>query len=70
MTKKQCELCKGDIIHVEYGDYDNWVTVVVDKVEDKDDRWIKLTCHYINSDRTDEMYGYKDSLVEVIGTEE
>ena len=33
MIKKISELKQGDIITTEYGDYDNWVTVKINKVE-------------------------------------
>ena len=68
MKKKQCELSKGDIIRVEFGDYDNWVTVVVDMVE-TEGKWSKLICHYLNSNRSVEMYGYPNDMVEIIGIE-
>lgn len=68
MKKKQCELSKGDVIRVEFGDYDNWVTVVVDKVEDDDNNWSKLTCHYPGTNKPVEMYGWKNDLVEVLDT--
>lgn len=32
-TKLVTELQAGDIIRVEYGDYNNWVRVIVDNVE-------------------------------------
>lgn len=70
--KKQKDLEKGDIIKVEFGDYDNWVTVVVDEVS-VDCNYkgsTKLDCHYLNSDRKEVMYGRNDERVEVIGVEQ
>lgn len=46
----------GDIIETEYGDYDNWVQVIVDKVE-KTDTSIKTTGVYLNN-RTEKFEGY------------
>jgi hypothetical protein len=31
LTKKIKDLKKGDVIHTQYGDYDNWVTVTIVK---------------------------------------
>ena len=68
---KQKDLEKGDIISVEYGNYDNWVKVVVDKVEDdaRVSYGCKLTCHYLDSKQQVVMYGDSNSTVEVLGKE-
>lgn len=33
MKKKVSQLVKGDVIRVEYGDSDNWATVIVQSIE-------------------------------------
>ena len=68
MVKLQKNLVKGDIIRVEYGDYDNWVTLVVDKVEIIDESYLncKLYCHYLSDGEPVEMYGREYDSVEVL----
>lgn len=71
MIKRQKDLIKGDIIRVEFGDYDHFVTVVVDSIEDDGTAVYnaKILCHYLDG-RKEEMYGDPNSLVNVIGREE
>ena len=58
----------GDIIETEYGDYDNWVKVIVEKVEQTDTA-IKTTGVYLNH-RSGKFEGYnpgKTATFKVIG---
>lgn len=58
----------GDIIETEYGDYDNWVQIIVEKVEQTDTA-IKTTGVYL-SHRNDKFEGYnpgKTATFKVIG---
>lgn len=68
MKKLQKDLVKGDVIRVEYGDYDNYVTVVVDSVDVVNPGlWgCCLTVHYKGSDNLFNMYGDPEGFVQVI----
>ena len=61
--KQQKDLKKGDVIKVEFGDYDNFVNVIVDSIED---HGTKIVCHY-KSGQQEIMFGDAMSMVEVIG---
>ncbi len=70
MEKKQKDLVKGDIIRVEFGDYDNWVTVVVDEVCDTGEPYgCCIKCHYLCDGEPLKMYGEANDIVEVVGQE-
>ena len=66
MLKKCKDLVKGDIIRVEYGDYDNWVTVIVDRIEDTGDTYCKIVGKWPNSQTEVEMWGKNNSMVEIL----
>lgn len=40
MIKQALEIKTGDVLRVEYGDYDNWVNFTIDRVE----RLEKMIC--------------------------
>ena len=61
MFKLQKDLKKGDIIRVEFGDYGNWVTVIVDGIDND-----KIFCHYKDG-RKEIMCGNSMEKIEVIG---
>ena len=44
MKVKVKELVPGQVIRVEYGDYENWVNFQVDAVK-PDGRYINVDCH-------------------------
>lgn len=70
LLKEQKDLEKGDIIRVEFGDYGNFVTVVIDEVENHEKYYCKLKCHYLESKKPEVMFGRKDDLIEVLGKEQ
>lgn len=37
---------QGDMVHTEFGDYGNYVDVIVDSVERLDDEWADWLVHY------------------------
>ena len=45
MIKQALELKTGDVVRVEYGDYDNWVNFMVDRVE-RLEKMVCAKCHY------------------------
>ena len=57
--KRKEELKKGDIVSTEYGDYNNWVQIVVDYVElpnKNNERFAKLVGHYLKNNES--VVGY------------
>ena len=63
MIKLQKDLVKGDVIRVEYGDYDNWVVVTVESIEENGK---KIVGRFKHNEKIVEMYGGADSSVEVL----
>lgn len=54
MFKKNEELKRGDIISTEYGNYGNWVQIVVDYVElpnKNNEKFAKLVGHYLKNNK-------------------
>lgn len=64
IKKKQKDLVQGDIIRIEYGDYDNFITLVVDCATSN-----CVRCHYLDG-RYTELYGNEEDLVDIVGWEE
>lgn len=66
-TKKIKDLKKGDVIRTEYGTYDNWITVEVQKVQmlDEGSKNCKLYCKYTSGNKV-EMYGEANDDVEIV----
>lgn len=70
MKKKVSQLVKGDVIRVEYGDDDNWVTVVVDevnKVSQEKKYNCTMNCKFYHEPCTEVvMYGTASEYAEVL----
>lgn len=67
MIKKMKDIEYGDIIEVEYGDFDNFVDVIVTDMEKIDDGSIKTTGVYLLNHEPFEGYSLRDSGDKVIG---
>lgn len=71
IIKLESELKKGEIIKTFFGDYDNIVTVCVEKVEKTPDNWNKLTGKYVRDNKVTEsvceMYSLPNDKSKVIG---
>jgi hypothetical protein len=66
MQKKISELKRGDIVKTEYGDYDNWVVVIVNYVE-KEKEDYKINCQlYPDMSEPFDMYSFNVEYVEVL----
>ena len=64
--KKDNDLSIGDILETEYGDYDNWVKIVIDKIE-LNNTWTKITGHYLLTNNSFEGYQFVSTKNKVIG---
>lgn len=67
IIKKMKDIEYGDIIEVEYGDFDNFVDVVVTDMEKTDDGSIKTTGVFLLNHEPFEGYSLRDSGDKVIG---
>ena len=67
IIKKMKDIEYGDIIVVEYGDFDNFVDVVVTDMEKTNDGSIKTTGVYLLNHEPFERYSLRDSGDKVIG---
>lgn len=67
IIKKMKDIEYGDIIEVEYGDFDNFVEVVVTDIEKIDDGSIKTTGMSLLNHEPFEGYSLRDSGDKVIG---
>ena len=67
IIKKMKDIEYGDIIVVEYGDFDNFVDVIVTDIEKIKDGSIKTTGVYLLNHEPFEGYSLRDSGNEVIG---
>ena len=67
IIKKMKDIEYGDIIKVEYGDFDNFVDVVVTDMEKTDDGSIKTTGMFLLNHELFEGYSLRDSGDKVIG---
>ena len=67
IIKKMKDIEYGDIIKVEYGDFDNFVDVVVTDMEKTDDGSIKTTGMFLLNHEPFEGYSLRDSGDKVIG---
>lgn len=69
-SKNLFDLTNGDIIRVEYGDYDNWVTAVFESFT-IDDRCVRIKWHRLGKNESEEMCAlHSDSRIyKFIGTE-
>ena len=67
IIKKMKDIEYGDIIEVEYGDFDNFVDVVVTDMEKTDDGSIKTTGMFLLNQEPFEGYSLRDSGDKVIG---
>lgn len=60
VTKPWTNIVKGDVLRFEYGDFDNYVRVVLDHFEsDKDDDTIKVVGNYVSNGDLHESYCFK-----------
>lgn len=60
------DLKKGQIIRVEYGDYDNWQNFCVSEVSQENDR-IKVKAQYAANPKLDTQFSFADDeMVEVV----
>lgn len=66
IIKKNEEVKKGDIISTEYGDYGNWVQVVVDHLEISPE-WVEVVGHYANNNEAFTGYHTNREKNKVIG---
>lgn len=57
----------GDVCCFEYGDYDNWVTMVFDSVS-RDGKWYKIEFHSVFNNTKEAVYT-DDNFFDVIGKE-
>lgn len=46
---KILDLKPGDVISIEHGDYGNFVIVVVTKITELDESWIRIEGYYANN---------------------
>ena len=67
IIKKMKDIEYGDIIVVEYGDFDNFVDVVVTDMEKINDGSIKTTGVFLLNHEPFEGYSLRDSGNKVIG---
>ena len=67
IIKKMKDIEYGDIIEVEYGDFDNFVDVVVTDMEKTNDGSIKTTGVFLLDHEPFEGYSLRDSGDKVIG---
>ena len=67
IIKKMKDIEYGDIIVVEYGDFDNFVDVVVTDMEKTNDGSIKTTGVFLLNHEPFEGYSLRDSGDKVIG---
>lgn len=72
MKKRLKDLEKGDIIKVEFGDYGNFVTVVVDEINNDNSKVVgcEIKCHYLSDKQPEIMWGEGNELIEVLGKEQ
>ena len=67
IIKKMKDIEYGDIIVVEYGDFDNFVDVIVTDIEKTNDGSIKTTGVFLPNHEPFEGYSLRDSGDKVIG---
>ena len=67
IIKKMKDIEYGDIIVVEYGDFDNFVDVIVTDIEKTNDGSIKTTGVFLLNHEPFEGYSLRDSGDKVIG---
>ena len=64
MLKKASDIKPGDIIRIEYGNYNNWVRFTVDDITLKNEDAATVSCHAGNISEKFDMQ--PDSIVEVV----
>lgn len=62
------DLKPGDVCYFEYGDYNNWVTMVFDSMK-RDGEWYKMEFHSIFNNNKETVYT-NDKYFYVIGKEQ
>lgn len=67
IIKKMKDIEYGDIIEVEYGDFDNFVDVIVTNVEKTETGSIKTTGVFLLNNEPFEGYSLRDDGDKVIG---
>lgn len=67
IIKKMKDIEYGDIIETEYGDFDNFVKVVVTNMEKTEDGSIRTTGVFILNNEPFEGYSFRDDGDKVIG---
>lgn len=67
IVKRVEEVQKGDVLRCEYGDYDNWIEFVLDKVTKESDYWYCTEGRYLNSGNPHKGYCSKGSAYYVLG---